>query len=134
MTAPHYINDHQADIRAIKPGWYGVENNGKRSSGPFSSREECFTGITQARGNFRGSPWLARATARSDFRASPWLRAIKCPACGDEHIRPRIRVDEGGHELIGDSCETCGHKLSLEEVGRHSTRSERFLACKGARR
>jgi hypothetical protein len=45
-----------------------------------------------------------------------------------------IRVDEGGHELIGDSCETCGHKLSLEEVGRHSTRSERFLACKGARR
>ena len=40
MTAPHYINEHEADIRAIKPGWYGVENNGKRLSGPFRSREE----------------------------------------------------------------------------------------------
>ena len=29
MTVPYYINEHQSDIRAIKPGWYGVENNGK---------------------------------------------------------------------------------------------------------
>jgi hypothetical protein len=35
MTVPHYINEHQSDIRAIKPGWYGVENNGKLSSGPY---------------------------------------------------------------------------------------------------
>ena len=45
MTVPHYINEHQSDIRAIKPGWYGVENNGKRSSGPFRSREEYLTRI-----------------------------------------------------------------------------------------
>ena len=41
MTAPHYFNEHEADIRAIKP----VENNGKRSSGPFPSRKEYFTRI-----------------------------------------------------------------------------------------
>jgi hypothetical protein len=45
MTAPHYINEHEADIRAIKPGWYEVENNGKRSSGPFPSCREYFTRI-----------------------------------------------------------------------------------------
>ena len=45
MTVPCYINQHQSDIRAIKPGWYGVENNGKRSSGPFPTREEYFTRI-----------------------------------------------------------------------------------------
>ena len=29
MTVPYYVNEHQSDIRAIKPGWYGMENNGK---------------------------------------------------------------------------------------------------------
>ena len=38
---------------------------------------------------------------------------------GDEHIRPCIRVDEGGREWIDNSCETCGHKLRVEEVVRH---------------
>jgi hypothetical protein len=28
MTVPYYVNEHQSDIRAIKPGWYGMENNG----------------------------------------------------------------------------------------------------------
>ena len=118
MTVPHYINEHQSDIRAIKPGWYGVENNGKLSSGPYPNQGECLTGITQVRG-FRASPWLARATARSDFRASPWLRTIKCPACGDEHVRPCTRLDEVGREWIENSCEACGHKLSLEEISRY---------------
>ena len=38
MTVPYYVNEHQSDIRAIKPGWYGMERNGKLSSGPFSNR------------------------------------------------------------------------------------------------
>ena len=50
MTVPHYINEHQSDIRAIKPGWYGVENNGKLSSGPYPNHGECLTGITQVSG------------------------------------------------------------------------------------
>ena len=46
MTIPHYVNEHQSDIRAIKTGWYAMENNGKLSSGPFSNQEKCLTGIT----------------------------------------------------------------------------------------
>jgi hypothetical protein len=96
MTVPHYVNEHQSDIRAIKSGW----RNGKLSSGPFSNQGKCLTGI---------------------FRASPWLRrTIKCPECGGEHVRPCTRVDGYGvREWIDNSCETCGYKLSLEEIGRH---------------
>jgi hypothetical protein len=57
MSVPCYINQHQSDIRAIKPGWYAVERNGKLSSGPFPSQEECLTGITQPRSNSRASSW-----------------------------------------------------------------------------
>jgi hypothetical protein len=57
MTIPHYINEDQSDIRAIKPGWYGLESNGKLSSGPFPNQEKCLTGITQPRSNCRASPW-----------------------------------------------------------------------------
>ena len=56
MTVPYYVNEHQSDIRAIKPGWYGMERNGKLSSGPFSKQEK-FTGITQPRSNSRALPW-----------------------------------------------------------------------------
>ena len=40
MTVPYYVNEHQSDIRAIKSGWYAMENNGKLSSGPFSKPGE----------------------------------------------------------------------------------------------
>ena len=43
MTVPYYVNEHQSDIRAIKPGWYGMESNGKLSSGPFSNQGKCLT-------------------------------------------------------------------------------------------
>ena len=51
MTVPYFVNEHQSDIRAIKPGWYGMENNGNLSSGPFLNQWKCLTGI------FRASPW-----------------------------------------------------------------------------
>jgi hypothetical protein len=41
MSIPHYINEDKSDMRGIKPGWYAMEDNGKLSSGPFSSRHEC---------------------------------------------------------------------------------------------
>ncbi len=41
MTAPHYISENKSDMRAIKSGWYAIEEDGKLSSGPFSSLEEC---------------------------------------------------------------------------------------------
>jgi hypothetical protein len=99
MTVPYYVNEHQSDIRAIKSGWYGMENNGKLSSGPFLNQGKCLTGI---------------------FRASPWLRrTIKCPECGGENVRPCTRIDGyGGREWIANCCVTCGYELSLEEIGR----------------
>ena len=57
MTIPHYVNERQSDIRAIKPGWSGMESNGKLSSGPFPNQERCLTGVTQSRSNFPASPW-----------------------------------------------------------------------------
>jgi hypothetical protein len=41
MSIPHYVNEDESDMRSIKSGWYVMEDNGKLSSGPFSSRREC---------------------------------------------------------------------------------------------
>jgi hypothetical protein len=44
---------------------------------------------------------------------------LSVPSVEVEHVRSYIRADEyGGREWIDNSCETCGHKLSLEEMGR----------------
>ena len=43
----HYINKDRTDMRAIKPGWYAMDDDGSLSSGPFSSREVCLTRINQ---------------------------------------------------------------------------------------
>ena len=40
-AAPHYINEHQSDMRGIKDGWYAMEKDGNLVAGPFSSREDC---------------------------------------------------------------------------------------------
>ena len=64
MTIPYYVNEHISDIRAIKPGWYGMESGGKLSSGPFQNEEKCLTGITHAKGKFRASPWRHADAAR----------------------------------------------------------------------
>jgi len=47
MTVPHYISESQSDMRGIKHGWYAIEDDGKLSSGPFPSFEECLTEISQ---------------------------------------------------------------------------------------
>jgi len=47
VTAAHYINEDESDMRGIRHGWYAVEDDGNVSSGPFSSREECMKRITQ---------------------------------------------------------------------------------------
>ncbi len=47
MTVPYYISEDQSDMRGIKSGWYAMEDDGDLSSGPFSSREQCITRITQ---------------------------------------------------------------------------------------
>ena len=60
MSIPHYINEDKSDIRGIKPGWYAMEDNGKLSSGPFSSRHEC---LSRCSGNEWINPAQCGATA-----------------------------------------------------------------------
>jgi hypothetical protein len=50
MTIPHYINENTSDMRGIKPGWYAMDDDGNRSSGPFFSREECLSEECLSRG------------------------------------------------------------------------------------
>jgi len=52
MTIPLYISEEKSDMRGIKPGWYVMEDDGKLSSGPFSSRQECL------RRDPSGNEWL----------------------------------------------------------------------------
>jgi hypothetical protein len=47
MTILYYISEDKSDMRGIKPGWYGMEDDGNLSSGPFSSRQECLSIDTQ---------------------------------------------------------------------------------------
>jgi hypothetical protein len=47
MAIPHFINDDRAEMRGIKPGWYAIDDDGNLSSGPFSSRDQCLTRVTQ---------------------------------------------------------------------------------------
>jgi hypothetical protein len=48
MSVPYYISEDKSDMRAIKRGWYAMEDDGNLSSGPFSSLEECVDSITQS--------------------------------------------------------------------------------------
>ena len=48
MAVPHFINDDRSEMRGVKPGWYVVADDGHLSSGPFSSRDQCLTRITQS--------------------------------------------------------------------------------------
>jgi hypothetical protein len=50
MIAPHYISENKSDMRSIKHGWYAADDDGKLSSGPFSSREECIRRIRRING------------------------------------------------------------------------------------
>jgi hypothetical protein len=38
---PYCVGASQSDIRAIKGGWYAMDDDGKLFSGPFPSREQC---------------------------------------------------------------------------------------------
>jgi len=58
FPTPHYINEHQSDMRGIKEGWYAIEHDGNLAFGPFSSREDCLKATTQPRGqSMPVDPW-----------------------------------------------------------------------------
>ena len=66
MTVPHYVNEYTSEIRTIKPGWYGMESNGKVSTGRF-----------QTRGN--ASPESPRRGAIFEHRPG-WRGALSVPS------------------------------------------------------
>jgi hypothetical protein len=58
--APHYINEHQSDMRGIKVGWYAMEKDGNLVLGPFACRDDClklFKPISAGARNAHNSFW-----------------------------------------------------------------------------
>ena len=47
MTIARYINEVISDVRAIKPGWYAMDDSENISIGPFSDHAECIGSIVQ---------------------------------------------------------------------------------------
>jgi hypothetical protein len=47
MAIPYYISEDRSEIRAVKPGWYAMDDDGDLSSGPFSSHAECLSTMIQ---------------------------------------------------------------------------------------
>ena len=74
MTIPHYINEDQSDIRAIKPGWYGLESNGKLSSGPFPNQENASPESLSRGAILEHRPGGTRPTI---LKLSPTMRATR---------------------------------------------------------
>jgi hypothetical protein len=38
---PYHINEDQSDMRGVKEGWYAMDESGKLTLGPFTSRDNC---------------------------------------------------------------------------------------------
>ena len=94
MTIPHYVNEDQSDIRAIKPGWYGLESNGKLSSGPFPTRKNA-------------SPESLSRGAILEIRPGGTRPTIL-------KLSPTMRGQERGHGLRGSRA-SCYGRSGLEE-------------------
>jgi hypothetical protein len=45
---PYRINEDQSDMRGVKEGWYAVDEEGKLTLGPFSSRYDCLSRLRTA--------------------------------------------------------------------------------------
>ena len=66
MIIPRYVNEVVSDVRGIKRGWYTMDDDGKHSSGPFSSHKECLSKGTQ----------LTTKLGRSKFRSVAPLKQL----------------------------------------------------------
>ena len=78
MTIPHYVNEDQSDIRAIKPGWYAVERNGKLSSGLLAKVGASFLSNKTQNRSLQGccSGRASRCVLRKWW--STWRRVRTC--------------------------------------------------------
>jgi hypothetical protein len=53
---PHYVNTHQSDLRAIKDGWYAMDDDGNLVSGPF---------------------FQSQGVRRENHPANKWINAVR---------------------------------------------------------
>jgi len=44
---PLHVDERQSRMRGLKIGWYGVDNEGAITAGPYPSRDECLARISQ---------------------------------------------------------------------------------------
>jgi hypothetical protein len=44
---PHQVNERESDMRAVKEGWYAMDESGTLTFGPYSSREDCTNKISR---------------------------------------------------------------------------------------
>jgi hypothetical protein len=51
---PRLINDVESDRRAVKNGWYAINETGKLRSGPFSNRPACLEYIRSKNAEIAG--------------------------------------------------------------------------------
>ena len=118
MTIPHYVNEDQSDIRAIKPGWYAVERNGKLSSGLLAKVGASFlSNKTQNRSlqgccSGRASGCVLRkwwSTWRRVRTCSFSLRAWAARMSSTIMSKSTARKNSGSSDL--------GHMLVLEATG-----------------
>ena len=70
MTIPHYISEDRSEMRCIKPGWYAMDDDGKLSSGPFSSHEECLSRGPQLTNKSSPSKFASTTQVKQPF----WLK------------------------------------------------------------
>ena len=70
MTIPNYINEDRSEMRCIKPGWYATDDDGKLSSGPFSSHGECLSRGTQPTNKSSPSKFASPVQVKQLF----WLK------------------------------------------------------------
>lgn len=42
------INEAQSDMRGVKEGWYVMDDEGRLTSGPFSTRDDCLDCLRSA--------------------------------------------------------------------------------------
>jgi hypothetical protein len=49
VPVPHFINEDRSDMRAIKSGWYAMDNGGNLVVGPFYAYEKCVEEIMASR-------------------------------------------------------------------------------------
>ena len=67
----------QSDLRAVKEGWYAIDERGNLLSGPFSNRETCLSRISQS---------VNWSSARELSLQRPYITGVVLPVDGGRTV------------------------------------------------